>query len=132
AEQARDQQGRKAMRTIRPKMPSGVLICIALLAGAPALAAQVTFDRIANADAEPQNWLTNHRTFDGQRFSPLAQINRQNVKSLHVAYAVALGGSAANENIEATPLVEDGFLYIVDQWGIVYKIDLRSGEAGRI
>ena len=74
----------------------------------------------------------NHRTYDGQRFSPLDKINKQNVKSLHVAYAVALGGSAANENIEATPLVEDGFLYIVDQWAIVYKIDVRSGDAGHI
>src|SRR5579871_3525400 len=104
----------------------------ATLLASPAIAADVTPDRLLHPDREPQNWLTNHRTYDGQRFSPLAQINKQNVKSLHVAFAVALGGSAASENIEATPLVEDGFLYIVDQWGIVYKIDLRAGDAGRI
>jgi alcohol dehydrogenase (cytochrome c) len=103
-----------------------------MLATAPAFAADVTFDRLVNADKEPQNWLMNHRTYDGQRFSPLTQINKDNVKGLHLAYAVALGGSAANENIEATPLVEDGFLYIVDQWAIVYKIDVRSGDSGRI
>ena len=119
-------------------MPSRIAIlrdfalATTLLAGAPALAADVTFDRLVNADREPQNWLFNHRTYDGQRFSPLAQINKQNVKSMRVAYAVALGGSAANENIEATPLVDDGFLYIVDQWAIVYKIDVRSGDEGRI
>jgi alcohol dehydrogenase (cytochrome c) len=109
-----------------------LVLAAIVLAGAPALAAEVTFDRLVNADKEPQNWLMNHRTYDGQRFSPLDQINKQNIKSLHLAYAVALGGSAANENIEATPLVEDGFLYIVDQWGIVYKIDVRSGDVGRI
>jgi alcohol dehydrogenase (cytochrome c) len=37
-----------------------------------------------------------------------------------------------NENLEATPLGEDGFLYVVDQWGVVYKIDGRSGDVGRI
>ena len=41
-------------------------------------------------------------------------------------------GSAGNESLEATPLVEDGFMYIADGWGVVYKIDVRSGTAGRI
>jgi alcohol dehydrogenase (cytochrome c) len=103
-----------------------------LMAAWPALAAEVTPERLANADKEPQNWLTNHRTYDAQRFSPLDKINRGNVKNLKLAYAVALGGTAIGENLQATPLVEDGFMYIVDLWGIVYKIDVRSGEAGRI
>src|SRR5438477_5583450 len=96
----------------------------------PALAAEVTPQRLANP--EPHNWLMNHRTYDAQRFSPLDKINKDNVKNLKLAYAVALGGTATNENLEATPLVEDGFMYVVDLWGIVYKIDARSGEAGRI
>jgi len=32
----------------------------------------------------------NHRTYDAQRYSPLDKINKTNVKSLKVAYAVAL------------------------------------------
>jgi glucose dehydrogenase len=32
----------------------------------------VTPERLLNPDKEPQNWLMNHRTYDGQRFSPLA------------------------------------------------------------
>ena len=74
----------------------------------------------------------NHRTYDAQRYSPLARINKDNVTSLKLAYAVAIGGTSANENLQATPLAEDGFLYVVDQWGVVYKIDARSGEMGRI
>ena len=101
-----------------------------MLVTLPALAADVTPERLANP--EPQNWLMNHRTYDAQRFSPLDRINKDNVKNLKLAYAVALGGTSANENLQATPLVEDGFMYIVDLWGIVYKIDVRSGEAGRI
>jgi alcohol dehydrogenase (cytochrome c) len=111
---------------------SAVFGCLALPIATPANAAEVTFDRLVNADREPQNWLMNHRTYDAQRYSPLARINRSNVKSLRLAYAVALGGTSVGENLESTPLAEDGFLYVVDQWGVLYKIDGRSGEAGRI
>jgi hypothetical protein len=103
-----------------------------LAAASPALAADVTPDRLINGDREPQNWLMNRRTYDGQRFSPLARINRDNVKNLKLAYAVPLGGTAGNEWIEATPLAEDGFLYITDSWGVLYKIDRTSGDVGRI
>jgi alcohol dehydrogenase (cytochrome c) len=109
-----------------------VLLATVVMAAWPALAAEVTPERLANADKEPQNWLMNHRTYDAQRFSPLGRINKDNVKTLKLAYAVAIGGTAIGENLQATPLVEDGFMYIVDLWGIVYKIDVRSGDAGRI
>jgi len=99
---------------------------------APVMAADVTPERLLNPDREPQNWLMNHRTYDGQRFSPLARINRGNVKNLKLAYAVPLGGGAGNEFTVATPLAEDGFLYVTDSWGVLYKIDGTSGELGRI
>ena len=98
----------------------------------PAFAADVTPERLLNPDKEPQNWLMNHRTYDGQRFSPLARINRDNVKNLKLAYAVPLGGGAGNEFTNATPLAEDGFLYVTDSWGVLYKIDATSGDVGRI
>src|SRR4029077_20670579 len=98
----------------------------------PAMAADVTPERLLNPDREPQNWLMNHRTYDGQRFSPLARIDKGNVKSLKLVYAVPLGGSAGNESNEATALAEDGFLYITDSWGVLYKIDGTSGDVGRV
>jgi len=97
-----------------------------------AFAAEVTSERLIDANREPHNWLMNHRTYDGQRFSPLTGITKDNVKGLKLAYAVPLGGTTGNEWIEATPLVEDGFLYITDAWGVLYKIDVRSGNVGRI
>jgi alcohol dehydrogenase (cytochrome c) len=117
----------KHSRSIRRALLSG-----AVIAAWPALAADVTPERLANADKEPQNWLMNHRTYDAQRYSPLARIDKANVKNLRLAYAVAIGGTSANENLQATPLAEDGFLYVVDVWGVVYKIDGRSGDSGRI
>src|SRR5258706_10824538 len=103
-----------------------------LLVSGPAFAADVTSERLLNPDKEPQNWLMNHRTYDGQRFSPLARINRDNVKNLKLAYAVPLGGGAGNEYLVATPLAEEGFLYVTDSWGVLYKIDGTSGDVGRI
>jgi alcohol dehydrogenase (cytochrome c) len=109
-----------------------VLLTGSILAAYPVGGAEVTPDRLLNPDKEPQNWLMNHRSYDGQRYSPLARINKGNVKNLRLAYAIALGGSAGMEVVEATPLVEDGFLYITDSWGVLYKIDGRSGDSGRI
>jgi alcohol dehydrogenase (cytochrome c) len=106
------------------------LLAGSVLAPASVLAADVTPERLANP--EPQNWLMNHRTYDGQRFSPLDKINKGNIKSLKLAYAVPLGGGAGNEFTNATPLAEDGFLYVTDSWNVLYKIDVRSGDVGRI
>ena len=52
-------------------LPALLLAGAAVLAVAPTFAADVTPDRLANADREPQNWLMNHRTYDAQRYSPL-------------------------------------------------------------
>jgi glucose dehydrogenase len=76
---------------------------LALPVATPVKAVEVTFERLANADREPHNWLMNHRTYDAQRYSPLARINKSNVKNLRLAYAVALSGTSVNENLEATP-----------------------------
>ncbi|MEA2937970.1 MAG: hypothetical protein QOC56_1474, partial [Alphaproteobacteria bacterium] len=106
------------------------LACALLATTSPARAADVTYERLLNP--EPHNWLMTHRDFGAQRHSPLKAINKANVKGMKLLFAVALGGRSAGESIEATPLVDDGFMYIVDSWGIVYKIDVRSGSSGRI
>src|SRR5438034_11720665 len=100
-----------------------------VLAAWSTMAAEVTPQRLINP--EPQNWLMNHRTYDAQRYSPLDKINKDNVKGLKLAYAVALGGTAGNESLQSTPLAEDGYLYVVEQCDVVYKIDGRTGEMSR-
>src|SRR4029453_2829848 len=114
------------MKSVRLHLLAATTAMVAL----PALAPDVTPERLLNADKEPHNWLMNHRTYDGQRYSPLDRINKGNVKGLKLAYAVPLGGGACNEWNEATALAEDGFLYITDSWGVLYKIDARSGDVG--
>jgi len=107
-----------------------VLIGAALVASTSLRAAEVTYERLQHP--EPQNWLMNHHDYSSQRFSALDAINKSNIRNLKLKFAVALGGKSNNESMEATPLVEDGFMYVTDGWGMVYKIDVRSGSAGHI
>src|SRR5229473_3392450 len=106
------------------------LVLAAVTTPGLARAADVTYERLLNP--EPQNWLHHHRDFGAQRHSPLTAIGKTNIKNLKLLFAVPLGGKSAGESLEATPLVDDGFMYMVDSWGIVYKIDVRSGTSGTI
>jgi alcohol dehydrogenase (cytochrome c) len=115
------------------KSSAGVLAiigCALMTTTASVRAADVTYERLLNP--EPQNWLMHHRDFSAQRHSPLDTINKSNAKGLKLQFAVSLGGKSSGESLEATPLVEDGFMYMVDEWGVVYKIDVRSGTSGTI
>jgi alcohol dehydrogenase (cytochrome c) len=116
--------------SISPMRVPAALAGVLLAGASPLAAAEVTFERLLNP--EPHNWLMNHRDFAAQRFSPLDAINKSNVKNLKLKFAISLGGTAGNEALEGTPLVDDGFMYISDHWGVVYKIDVRSGTSGRI
>src|SRR5256885_10479498 len=121
--------GRKGMPQCRT-IALTAFTCALLAGTSPGRAADVTYERLLNP--EPQNWLTHHRDYSAQRHSPLDQINKSNVKNLKLLFAVSLGGKSAGESLEATPLVDDGFMYTVDSWGVVYKIDVRSGTSGKI
>jgi alcohol dehydrogenase (cytochrome c) len=90
-----------------------------------------TWDAIRNAHEHPENWVTHHGTLDGQRFSRLAQINKETVKDLKVAFTYVVGGVGGgggweHAGLEGTPLAEDGYLYVTDGWGAVYKLDVRQ------
>src|SRR5258708_33060098 len=67
----------------------------ATMLATPAFAADVTPERLVNADKEPQDWLMNHPTYDGPRFSPLTRINRDTAKGCKLTHTVAPGAGAA-------------------------------------
>ena len=117
---------------------AGAIVTSLLMATAltPARAADMTNERALNPAREPQNWLLHHGNYQGHRFSQLKEINTDTVKNLKVAFSVALGGfeGAGTRykfgNLEATPIVEDGVIYVPDGWGTVYAIDASSGKKG--
>jgi len=120
----RDQARKRVLTTL---CTAAVLIAVASgpARGAEASAAPVDGARIANADAEPGNWLSYGRTYSEQRYSPLAKINDKNANQLGLAWFADLDTNRAQE---ATPLVVDGVMYITTAWSLVKAYDARSGR----
>ena len=87
-------------------------------------AGQVDAARLANADAEPDQWLANGRDAGGTYFSPLSAINTGNVSRLGLAWEHKLG---TRRGLEATPLMVDGVLYSSGTFGRVYALDAATG-----
>ena len=78
------------------------VIAAALAGPAIAFAADpVTPDQLLKADQDPGNWLTHHKDYSAQRFSPLNQINKDNVKNLHVAWTLQLGRRGGRRDLGA-------------------------------
>lgn len=103
----------------------------------PVANSPVTPERLLNPDREPQNWLTYHRNYAGWRFSPLNEINEKNVANLKVAFTFPLGGlqgasKYTHAALEATPLVNNGFMYVPNGWGETFKLDLHGGQARKV
>jgi alcohol dehydrogenase (cytochrome c) len=107
------------MRTI-----IGPLGLAALCASLP-LEAQVTFERILNAEREPQNWLSYSGTVDNQRYSRLDEINRRTVGALELKW---VWQARSLEKFEATALVVDGILYTVQAPNDVVALDAATGR----
>jgi quinohemoprotein ethanol dehydrogenase len=81
--------------------------------------------RIMSADQEPGEWLTHGRTYDEQRFSPLAEIERGNVGNLGLVWHFATGDT---RGMEATPIVADGVMYVSTAWSRVVALDAATGR----
>jgi alcohol dehydrogenase (cytochrome c) len=90
---------------------------------ASSLSAQVPFERIVQADREPGNWLTYSRDLGGQRYSPLSEINQQNVSHLKVKWLYQF----ANASNEVSPIVIDGFMYVAGP-NFAKALDAHTGR----
>ena len=128
----------KEMRTL-------LLVCSVVLPIAILAAQAPDPSRLGNY---PDAWPTHYGDHSGRRYSPLAQINLTNVKTLSLAWihrATAeegenaggehrtgdpyyWGGPQANVTIKATPLMVDGVLYFAAP-DHAYAIDARTGRA---
>jgi alcohol dehydrogenase (cytochrome c) len=90
----------------------------AWLAPAPALAQ-------APGSDDPNNWPQYHRTANGWRYSPLDQIDKNNVHGLHVAWIYQAGDISGG--MQETPIVIDGIIYSITAGNRVAAIDGKSG-----
>jgi alcohol dehydrogenase (cytochrome c) len=82
----------------------------------------VTADMLVHpADGD---WLMFRRTLNGWGYSPLAQINPGNVKSLSLAWSRPLPVGS----YEGTPIVHDGVMYIIEPNDQVEAVDAATGD----
>src|SRR5690348_2250791 len=75
---------------------------------------------------DPNNWPQYHRTGNGWRYSPLDQINKENVGRLHVAWINQAGEITGGR--QDTPIVVDGVIYTMTAGTRVAAIDARTGK----
>jgi len=105
------------------------LFLLPVLAGGLLLFAQVKEFRPVTEtmlrNPAPGDWLNWRRTDNAWGYSPLDQINRQNVTQLQLAWSWAMDDTGANE---ATPLVYDGIMYLPNPRGVIQALDAATGD----
>ncbi|MCH1600486.1 MAG: PQQ-dependent dehydrogenase, methanol/ethanol family [Pseudomonadales bacterium] len=85
----------------------------------------ITWERLVNADDEPENWLMYSGTLDSQRYSLLDQINVNNVDQLEMKWAYQI---PVIDRAETVPLVVDGIMFITEAPSNVVAVDALTGR----
>src|SRR3984893_16628741 len=88
-------------------------------------AGNVTESRVIAEASEGTNWLLNGRNFEAQHFSPLKQINDQNVAGLGLAWYLDIDSAMG---IVSEPIVVDGVAYVSAPQSKVYAVDAATGK----
>ena len=100
-----------------------VYFLAALLAGCASTKPDMTTAAIASA--ENGEWPSFGRDYSNRRYSPLAQINRDNIEQLALAWRYDSGIAAS---FQATPIVVDGVMYLSLPYNDLVALDARSGK----
>ena len=105
-------------------------VLAATFASAPAAIAQAPSEFVPVTDEmlqapAPDDWLMWRRTLDGWGYSPLDQIDRDNVGDLRMVWSRALSPGGRQQG---TPLVYDGVLYMPNPSDVIQAIDAATGD----
>jgi alcohol dehydrogenase (cytochrome c) len=88
--------------------------------------AAITAEHLTRAGEDPGEWLTFGGTYDGRRFSRLAQITPRSVHGLQLQWLFQL---QTTEQVESTPLVANGMMFLTTPPNNVRALDARDGHA---
>ncbi|MXX05620.1 MAG: PQQ-dependent dehydrogenase, methanol/ethanol family [Gammaproteobacteria bacterium] len=98
-------------------------ILLALLA-APAYA-QISYERILQAEDEPESWLTYNGSYMSQRYSRLTQIDQDNVEDLELRWLLQNQVFGA---WQSSPIVADGVMYLTERPNSIMAVDPVTGR----
>ncbi len=101
-------------------------LALSLSIAQPSLA-DVTIDDIVKDAETTADVVSNGLGPEGQRYSPLKTINKDNVANLVPAWAMSLGGEKMRGQ-ETQPLVKDGVMYITGSYSRAWAIDTKTGK----
>ena len=106
----------------------GLAAGLALLTASPVPAQEADRIRpVTDAELEnpsPDEWLMWRRTLDGWGYSPLDQVNRDNVADLRLVWSRALTPGRQ----QGTPLVRDGVLFMPNPRDVIQALDAVTGD----
>ena len=109
-------------------LPGGLTLLLLTL-GLQGVEAQTNGDFVPVTDAmlqdpAPSDWLMWRRTLDGWGYSPLDQIDRENVGALRMVWSRGMTDGSQ----QATPLVYDGVMYLPNPRDVIQAIDAATGD----
>jgi PQQ-dependent dehydrogenase (methanol/ethanol family) len=111
------------MKTFIVWLSSGLLLIFSLSSMAQIENYQsVTDDMLLNP--APGDWLMYSRTYDNQRYSPLNQVNKDNIGDLDLVWTRDMN-AGPQENI---PLVHNGVMFVVSPPSILQAINATNGK----
>ena len=75
-------------------------------------------------------WITNGGSLSNQRYSPLNQINRDNIRDVKAVWRTHLNGSGmgAQQSGQAQPIMVDGVLYLPTGADDVFAVSVATGK----
>ncbi len=85
----------------------------------------VTQEMLSNAEHDGTNFLHTQGSYRQTRFYPNAQINRENVRRLHLAWVFQTDLVAP---METAPIIVDGVMYVTTSFNHVFALDARTGR----
>lgn len=90
-----------------------------------ARAGTVVNDAALRDQKQGENWLSYGRNYSEQRYSPLTQVNAENIGKLGLAWSMPL---PEDRTLLGTPLVVDGVMYFAGSWNKTRAVDARNGK----
>src|SRR6202451_2346110 len=94
-------------------------------ASSQAKIAPVTQQQLNAADKNTTNFLLTNGNYAQTRFHPARQIDRGNVKNLHVAWIFQ---TDVKESLETSPIIVNGVMYVTTSFSHVYALNAKTGE----
>ncbi|MDP6581346.1 MAG: PQQ-binding-like beta-propeller repeat protein [Vicinamibacterales bacterium] len=114
---------------MRTRLTLAVLMCatFVMTAAVPAKAQAPDITPVTDAalqNPDPEDWLSWRRTLDGWGYSPLDQIDTDNVGNLRLAWSWGLEAGVS----QTTPIVRDGVMFVANPGNVVHALDARTGD----